>query len=281
MDQQLIAKKVKSFPGIPGAAAKLLTLLDDPDTDVSLIENTVKYDPGLTANILKLTNSAYFGFPSKIGSIKQATLLLGPKRMIQLVVTSCVNAILQKPVPGYGLPGGELLRHSIAVSVAAEGLVKELDLQAADMIFTAALLHDIGKLVLGGFLDKELAEIEAAAGGDVSFEKAERKVLGTDHAAVGAQILEGWSFPDEIVDAVRWHHDPPEDANRSSPMIDAVHVANVLCLMIGIGVGVEGLQYEPSDAATERLGVKPIHLEMVASRTLQWMAELSDVLQTT
>lgn len=273
-----IMAEVKSFPSMPGAAIKLLNLLDNPDTDASEIEKILRYDPGLTANVLKLTNSAYFGFPSKVGSIKHAVVLLGLKRIVQLVITSCVNAVMDKAVPGYELSSGELWRHSIAVSVAAEGLIKELNLPASDEIFTAALLHDVGKLILGSFLKDDLEQIERVASGGIPFEAAEQEVLGTDHAEIGAEILKNWSLPSEIVSAVRWHH-TPDSAPETNTLIDVVHVANVLCLMIGVGVGREGLHYEPSPSATKRLGLKTSHLEVVASHTLQWISELTDELE--
>ena len=272
-----IISLLKSFPSMPGAAVKLLVLMDDPDVNVSEIEAILGQDPGLTANILRLANSAYFGMPSKVGSIKQAILLLGLKRLVQIVVASCVSAIMDKPVIGYDLPPGELWHHSIGVSVAAEGLIKELKVNAGEEIFTAALLHDIGKLVVGEFVDKHFQEMEAALSQGVSFEKAENMILGTNHAEVGAQVLTQWSFPPSIVSAVRWHHNP-EFAECPDMMLDIIHVANVLCLMIGVGVGRDGLQYKPSEAVIGRLGLEPRHLEKVASQVLQWVNELTSVL---
>ena len=274
-----IASLLKSFPSMPGAAIKLLALIDDPDMSVSQIEDILRHDAGLTANLLKLANSAYFGIPSKVGSVRQAVLILGLKRLIQMVIASCVGAIMDKPIPGYDLPPGELWRHAIAVSVAAEGLVNELKIGANEEIFTAALLHDVGKLVLGTFVQDDFKKIQAALDQDVSFETAENMVLGTNHADVGAQILTQWSLPSDIVNAVRWHH-APESADNASTMLDVVHVANVLCLMIGIGAGRDVLQHEPSKVVTGRLGLEPHHLEKVASQTLQWTTELSDVFGT-
>ena len=271
-----IASLIKSFPSMPAAAVKLLALIDDPDMSVSQIEAILRHDAGLTANILKLANSAYFGIPSKVGSVRQAVLILGLKRLIQMVIAACVSALMDKPVPGYDLPPGELWRHSIAVSVAAEGLVKELNISAMEEIFTAALLHDVGKLVLGSFVQEDFAKIGEALNQDVSFETAEEMVLGTNHADMGARILTQWSLPSDIVHAVRWHH-TPESAKEADTMLDIVHVANVLCLMIGIGAGNDGLQYEPSDEVIGRLGLESSHLDKVASQTFKWANELSDV----
>lgn len=279
MEDLNIIAKVESFPSLSGATTKLLSLLDDPNAPVAEIEEILRMDPGLTANVLKLSNSAYFGFPSEIGSVHKAIVLLGAKRLMQLVMTSCVNSVMNKPVPGYGLSTGELWRHSIAVSVAAEGLIKELNVPEADEIFTAALLHDVGKLVLGEFVKDDIKKIEKIVSKDVSFEAAEQIALGTDHAEIGAKILESWGLPKEVVSAVRWHHDP-DAADETSTLIDIVHVANVLCLMIGIGVGREGLQYRPSPVVTKRLGIKSAHLEKVASHTLDWASDLTDVYET-
>ena len=279
MQANKIASAIKSFPGMPGTAVKLLGLIDDSAMRVSQIEEILRHDPGLTANVLRMANSAYFGIPSKVGSIRQAVILLGLKRLIQMVIAACVSAIMDKSVPGYDLPPGELWRHSIAASVAAEGLVKVLKVEAAEEIFTAALLHDVGKLVLGDFVKDEFKQIETAISQGISFEMAEKIVLGTTHADVGARILTKWLLPPEIVHAVQFHH-APETSERVSSMLDIVHVANFISMMIGIGIGADGLQHEPSAEVTERLGLEPVHLEKVASQTMQWVKEFNDVLNT-
>ena len=274
-----ILSEVKSLPSVPGIAGKLLSQLNDPNTMASEIEKSLRQDPGLTTNVLKLANSSYFGFSARIGSIKQATVLLGFKKLLRIVMASCVNAILNKPIPGYDLSPGELWRHSIAVSVAAEGLIKILKLPDSDMVFTAALLHDIGKLVLGQYVSESIDEIEEIASKNISFEKAVKEVIGTDHSEIGALILEEWSFPEELITVARWHHDPDGPENKSQ-MLDVVHVANLICMMMGIGSGREELRQEPSPAAIKRLNVKTKDIEMAVSQTLQWMNELNSVFST-
>jgi len=272
-----IISKMKSFPSMSGIAARVLKLLDDPDSSASQVEQLLKQDPSLTANLLKLTNSAYFGIPSKVGSVRHAVAMLGWKRLSKLVMAACVSAITDRQIPGYDLPPGVLWQHSVAVSVTAEGLMRELKIAESDEIFTAALLHDLGKLISGGFVEKELEEIEKVAARGIPFQMAEQEVLGTDHAEIGALILESWSFPPKLISAVRWHHDP-DSAPETSSMTDIVHVANVLCLMIGIGIGVEGLHYEPSVSATKRLGIKHTQLELIASQILERAKELADAI---
>jgi putative nucleotidyltransferase with HDIG domain len=273
-----ITERIESFPSMPGSAAKVLSLINDPEVSASEIEELVRLDPGLTANILKVTNSAYFGLPTAVGSLKRAIVLLGLKRVVQIVTASCVTALMDKAVAGYDLLPGELWRHSIAVSVAAEILVKELNIPKAEEIFTAALLHDVGKLILGEHVKDDLEKILSFATEDRAFQDAEREVLGTDHAEVGSHILKAWSFPQEIVNAVRWHHDP-DAADTKSPLLDIVHVSDVLCLIIGIGVGREGLHYELSPSAIKNLGLNTATLELVASQTLEAVNELTDLLK--
>ncbi|MGD1970549.1 MAG: HDOD domain-containing protein [Desulfobacterales bacterium] len=276
--RQILAE-VEFFPGMSGAAATLLSMLRDPDPSISKIEKVLRRDPGLTANVLKLANSAYFGPSHKVGSVKQAVILLGLKRLFQLVMAASVKSVMEKPVSGYDMPAGELWRHAVGVSVAAELLVKALNIQDSEMALTAALLHDLGKLVMGDFVQADLREIEKMAAKGISFEVAEAFVTGTDHAEVGARILKRWSLPPELVNAVRWHHDPDSAKDSAGGLFaDIVHVADVLCLMLGIGVGFEGMHYATSSTVTKRLGLKPFQLEDIASQTLNSVSEMTDVL---
>ncbi|MGD8880356.1 MAG: HDOD domain-containing protein [Desulfobacterales bacterium] len=272
-----ILSKVKSIPTMPEAGTKMLSLLEEPDTEISEIEESLRYDPGLTANILKLANSAYFGIPSKIGSLRQAVVVLGFKRLVQLVVASCVSAVMDKSVPGYDLPAGDLWRHSIAVSIAAEALVKDKKKSGGQDVFTPALLHDIGKLVLGTFVKEELEAIESIAAKGVSFVVAENMILGTDHAEIGAKVLKHWNFPSDVIEAVRWHHDPdsPETVNIQT---DIVYLANLLCQSSETSAEIGGNSVELSPAVIERLGVQLDQFEAISGKIAQWVDELSDAL---
>jgi len=277
--ENAIEAKLRAIPAMSGTATKLLALLKNPNTNATQIETVVRYDPGLTANILKLANSAYFGIPGRIGSIRQAVVRLGWKQVFQLVVASSVHAVMDKPVLGYDLLSGELWRHAVAVTVAAEDLARSSGNRDIQDIFTAALLHDVGKLVLGSFVDADYARLAEAMSRGVPFQQAERDVLGTDHAEMGAKVLDKWSFPDALVNTARWHHDP-DAAEPQDPLIDIVHVADVLCLTLGFGIGREGLEYQASEGAMERLGIDSDQLEKTASKVAQGVNELSDALKT-
>lgn len=272
-----ILAKVDSFPAMPDAGTKLLVLLEEPDTVVSEIEEILRYDPGLTANVLKLANSAYFGIPSKIGSLKQAVILLGLKRLIQLVVASCVSAVMDKSVAGYDLPAGDLWRHSVAVSIAAEALVKDKKKHGTTDVFTPALLHDVGKLVLGSFVKEEFDAIKRIAAKGVPFVVAENMILGTDHAEIGAHILAHWNLPAEVISAVRWHHDP-DSADACDLQMDVVYLANLLCQTSETSGEASGNAIELSATVIDRLGIQLDQFETISAKVARWVDELSGAL---
>jgi putative nucleotidyltransferase with HDIG domain len=272
-----IMRQVKSFPGMPATAAKLLPLLREPDTSASRIEDLIKYDPGLTANLLKLSNSAYFGLPSRISSVHQAILLLGRKRLLQLVTTMCMSGLMKKTVPGYDLPQGGLWRHSVAVAVASDRLVQSLKITQADEAFTAALLHDIGKMVLGEYVREDLQSIQQMVAKGISFEVAEYMVLGTNHPAIGARILQNWSMPLELVNAVAWHHDP-DQCEAPCMLSDLVHVANIAVRGIGGGKDGSDRPAEASSKVTDRLGLSPKDVCLLAEQTQQEVGKLAEIL---
>lgn len=272
-----ILSKVDNFPSMPAAGSRLLSLLEEQEVSIGEVEDILRYDPGLTANVLKLANSAYFGIPSRIGSVKQAIILLGTNRLIQLVTASCVGAVMKKAVPGYNIPPGDLWRHSIAVSIAAEALVKDKKNVDSEDFFTPALLHDVGKLILGNFVNEDLTAIESITCKGIPFVIAENMILGTDHTEIGAKILSRWSFPEDVVHAVQYHHDP-EAAETSSMKIDVVHLSNLLCQTNSNTPDSAGNSVELSAEVIDRLGIQLSQFEAISGKVSKWVDEMSDAL---
>ncbi|MEJ5357946.1 MAG: HDOD domain-containing protein [Desulfobacterales bacterium] len=273
---EAIVGRIRSVPAMPATAARLLPLLSDPAADARRVEEVLRHDPGLTADLLKIANSAYFGLPARVGSVRQAVLLLGWKRLLQLVMTLSMSGLMRQPLPGYDLPRGALWRHSVAVSVAAERLIALLKIPDGDAVFTAALLHDVGKIVLAQFVREELGRIEALVGKGLSFDVAETVVLGVNHAEIGGKVLEAWALPPGLVEAVRLHHDP-ERCARDCPVSDLVHVANA----IGGRLDAEERGVAPPEASPEvldRLGLGGQDFAEVTRRTRRELTRLSEAL---
>lgn len=277
MNNSLLSKillTVESLPSMPEAGTKVLALLKEPNVAAAEIEKVLRRDPGLTTNVLKLANSAYFGIPSKVGSVRQAFILLGAKRFTQLVLTTCTCSLMDKAVEGYESPPGELWRHSIAVATAAEALVKYKKIAEPKDVFTPALLHDIGKLVLGRLVKEEFESISKIVATGVTYEIAENMVLGTDHAEIGAQILGHWSFPQDIIFAVRFHHNP-DAIHKPNRQIDIIYLANMLCHKSRTNSGNEGQPVGLSPAMIKRLNIEPDQFELISEKVVRWMDKSS------
>lgn len=270
-----ILAAIPEIPGLPAAATRVLALLQNPDTGIAEVMREVEADPGLTADVLRLANSAYFAGPRAIGSLREAGVLLGASRLTQLVLASAVFPVARKPLQGYDLPAGLLLQHVVGSAIGAEELARALGLRPPAHTFTAALLSDIGKIVLGTFIAVDPEPIRALAASEaISFELAEQRVLGIDHAEAGAALLAAWNLPEDVVEVVRHHHQP-DDFPGDKTVVDLVHVADHLSIECGLGAGIDGLNYRPSPGAIARLGLKRRQAEQVSARIV---AELGSVL---
>ncbi len=272
-----IMMKVSSFPSMPRAGIKLRAILAEKDVSMDEIEGILRHDPGLATNVLRIANSAYFGLPTKVKTLKHAVILLGIKRFSQIAVSACMSKTMDKAVEGYGLSPGELWLHSIAVSNTAEALAKYIKYAETNDVFTPALLHDMGKLILGEFVKEELQKIQSIVANGVPLDIAENMVLGTDHAEVGALILGKWSFPSDLVNAVRWHHNP-ESIKNSNLQAEIVYLANLLCQSDADSDSADGHFMTPSSVVLDRLGIKLDQYEAFAEKAHSWMKKLSDKL---
>ena len=270
-----ILLNVASFPSLPDAALKMLKLLEKKDVTIQEIEKIMRYDPGLTANVLKLANSPFFGVPQKVGSLKQAVIMIGFKRLANLVISVCASELMKKGLDGYNIPPGDLWRHSIAVSHIAEAIVKFKKIDESGDIFTAAILHDLGKLALSNFLKKEFEAIKAITSKGVPLEVAENMVLGTDHAETGSQILRQWNFPPTIVDVVRFHHNP-ERLNTQNPHVDVLYLANLLCNSNGDDNIYTGEMKKSYQGVLKRLNLNPDEHQFISDRISKMTKKLSD-----
>ena len=272
-----ILQKVSAFPSMPKAAVELRALIAKEDVSIDEIERILRHDPGLAVNVLRLANSAFFGVSAKVTTLKQAVMLLGIKRFSKIAVGASMNKSMDTAVEGYGLSPGELWLHSIAVSTTAEALAKNRKLAGTIDFFTPALLHDLGKLVLGTFVKAEQPKINRLVAAGVPFVIAEREVLNTDHAEIGALILSKWSFPDDLVNAVRWHH-YPEGLENSNLQPEIVYLSNLLCHSKGDGGPDEEQLNMPYSSVLNRLRIDPDQYGVLAEKARNWMKKLSDTL---
>ena len=227
---------VRYLPPAPRIVPELMRLLKQADVDSSKVVKLISFDPALTANIIKICNSAYFGASGPTSDLQEAVTRLGFQQVYQLVAAAMGARMLGSSQTGYGLDEGELWKHSVAVAVTGQLMAKKLG-DDDNIVFTAALLHDIGKIVLARALEtvypKLMRETEI---NQQSLLEAERKLLGVQHAEVGARLLERWKFPPNLVSAVWFHHNP-KGAGKHQRLAAYVYVADMVAHFMGHGYG--------------------------------------------
>lgn len=255
LDLDEIIHKAQELQPLPASAVRLASLLSSADSDLSEITDVVAYDEALAMRLIRAANSASTGGSARVTRPQDAVLRLGFARVLSLSVASSVNSLMKKGVQAYGLNEGSLWEHSIATAATAEVLpeftTEELPLET----FTAALLHDVGKLVMGRYLSKEDLEWiqRAQQEGGVSALEAERQVLNVHHGELGGIIAQHWDLPERIVKGIIYHHNPEDGVD---PVCDAVYVSNILAKAITN----QPVGY-PNDDSLQRLGLQPIHME--------------------
>lgn len=249
---------------MPGSVIRLAEMVSRPDSSMSDVIGVIELDQALTANVLRLANSAWSASTQRIATVRNAVLRLGAGRILGVAVGERVSRVMVHGCPGYELGEYELWRHSVAAALAAENMRDFASSRIPGAAFTAALLHDIGKLILSRHLAPDLVGRirDTARTDNIDYLQAERRVLGTDHAEVGGIMARQWQFPAQIVNAIAHHHDP--DA-QPEPVLDAVHIANVVAKLNGVGLGSEGMNMKASLEAAARLGMTSTGLESLCA----------------
>jgi putative nucleotidyltransferase with HDIG domain len=245
-----VLSRIKELPPFPLVVLKVWELIGK-EAPFKEIAQVVELDEALTSEILKIANSPFFGLKRKISSVQEAVVYLGEKYLLEIVTRSASKRYYQSAHEGYELQRGELWKHSVACALASEALNKRLKQKSDHVLFTAALLHDIGKIVLNSFVKEAFDEIIKRVKGGLTFVEAEREVLGIDHAEIGGQIAKRWNFPEEIIDAIQYHHEP----RKGGPYARKVHICNVLCSSLGIGAGVDELYERFESELLKELGL--------------------------
>ena len=277
-----ILARVDSLPQLPEAALRLTQLMEDLDANAEDMAKVIRMDPDMTTQVLRLCNAAANGLSREVSTVKDAVAILGLKRLKSLVYVIISKIALNKPVAGYGLEPGELWYNALTGAVYARYLTqahcKGLD---PELAFTAALLRDIGKIVLGDYVGPSYLQIEKnAIGKRQDFTKAETAVLGVNHCLVGKKIAEKWKLPTSIISVIEHKNSPSafkkamvlKSDEASYHLITVVHLADAFVRMSGAGAGSDGLMYSLDQLAVKDLGVQveiPFMDTMLARLTAQ------------
>jgi putative nucleotidyltransferase with HDIG domain len=274
-----ILKKVKQLQPIPMMVSRVLSLSSEPEPSLQDFVHLVEYDPAITANLLKTCNSAYFGLPIKIDSVHQAVTMLGMQRVFELVVAQNLAANMQSAQKGYRLEKGDLWKQSVATAMVARNLAERRELFNLPAIYTAALLKDIGKVVLQDFISNELDKIQGLVEDKgLSFVEAETACIGMDHATLGGIIAREWNFSPHMVYMIEHHHmlDP---AARHDPATGTLYLADMVAMMVGTCIGVDRLAYHVYEDIFDDFFLAKDELKSLMVHYAGFIREIHEVLQ--
>jgi len=221
---------IGSLPSPPGIYNELITELQSDSTSIKKIADIISHDVSLTAKLLQMVNSAFFGLPSHVESVTQAVNLLGLAAVKGLVLTAGAFSKFEVPnLPPISIDS--IYSHSLAVGTRAQKIARAIRLAPpmCDEALMAGMLHDIGKLVLLMHFEEELGEaLRLAEDQQIPLFEAEKQVLGVTHADIGTHLLSLWGLPDSILEPVALHHDPQRMPIPQCSILTAVHIANGL-----------------------------------------------------
>lgn len=273
-----ILNLVKHIPSFPKVAHRVLAMVEEPNVKAHDLAEVIQYDQAITANVLKICNAAYFGLPRKVSSLDEALVVIGHDILKDIIITSSAARFYKGKVgEGYDLGQGDLWKHSIATGIMGRLLVpyiKDVDPASA---FTAGLLHDIGKRILSSFVADDFNRIvKKVAEEKITFVQAELDCIGITHAELGGMILEKWNFSDDMVMAVKQHHEP--DALQKEALTAVISLSNSMVVSLGIGVGVDGLATRVKGEALISYGIGDREMDMVMAELVTEMEKAEEML---
>ncbi len=271
-------KEIKLLKPMPQVATQIMKTVEDPKSSIGDVGELVMYDPSLTANILKMCNSAFFALPRKVDTVQDAISFMGLDQIVDLVLLRGGADNLKKEQEGYGLNEGELWRHAVSSALIAKELAIKKKSGHKHLIFTAALLKDIGKVILDRYVSDSMVKINnLVQNKNYSFGEAEKKVLGINHAELGGIVAKMWEFSPKMVTMITKHHLPDKSA-KEDPDISIIYLADTVCMMMGIGGGSDGLAYRFHRDVLDKMKINAMDLQEIIAGFGEKMKKVEELM---
>lgn len=273
MELHELTQKARDLAPLQPTTVRLAAVLSDPESAIDDIVEVIQYDQAVTAEVLRSANAAHSAANREICDIRDAVIRMGGARILARLVGGHIRKTCQVALPAFGYSENELWRHSVASAAASEIIGGLLPRQVPPGVFTAALLHDIGKLLMARFApESECGKIwETVRERECSCEQAERIVFGFSHADIGAEIISEWRLPLEVSEAIRYHHRP---TMTDSIMMDCVVLSNTVARCIGVGLGFEGMGFVVDENLAGRLELTRERFERICAHTVERYANI-------
>ena len=276
--KKLILKTIHDLPPMPQTVMKARDIMKNPGSSFEELAAVLSTDQALAAKVLKLANSAYYGFMGQVSSIQHASVMLGHKTLEQLITVAGTSNLLGKELGGYEQDAGDLWQHSLGVAFGSKIIANKKNPALADDAFAAGLIHDAGKLALDPHLSERKETFrQFMADGRVSFLLAEKEILGFDHAEIASELCKNWHVPESLATAIRYHHDP--SLSNGDQLSYIVHTADAIAMMSGIGAGIDGMLYQMDNNAFEFLGLVEEDVSEIIVEVVESVQKILDEMQ--
>lgn len=263
---------------LPDIYRQLIDAIAKPSSSTYDIENVISKDTNLSARLLKIVNSAFYGYPSKIDTLSRAVNVIGTRQLSTLAMGINIITIFNK-IPSGIINMTMFWKHSILCGICARILAGYKNIQNTERMFTAGLLHDIGRLVCYNYLPKEsLSAVIAAKDNGQLLYLAERDVFTFDHAVVGGKLLNKWQMPLSLEEMVCYHHKPQKSKNQVESSI--LHLADIMANAMAIGTSGERLIPPLHREAWMRLGMTPNILSLTIEQADRQLEDVFKVIYT-
>lgn len=265
-----IINEIDVLPSLPDVYLEVRRLMEEEESpSADRLAQVVSRDPGMATKILQVANTAIFGQRRKIDTVGRAIVVLGLKFMGKLVLSASVFRSLSSPrkfVAGFDQEA--LWEHSVRCGAVARQISRQSARgpEGAEQAMLAGTLHDLGKLIFATYLpDRYEGVIRAARDRRSPLVEVEEEMLETTHAAAGAHLADWWNFPAELVDAIRWHHDPAASSGEMSSAA-VVHLADVLVNRVSTHGSGNGRPPDVVGSTCEALGLDPTELDRIEAQ---------------
>ena len=275
-----IIRRVDRLPTLPIIYTKLTRLLQAPNTTVQTVGNIIAEDQAIAVKVLRLVNSAFYGLPHKIGSLKHAIVLLGLNQVKNLVLATSTLQMFQEFKSAEAFDMKKFWEHSVGCAIAAKVLAETAHLGSPDDIFSGGLLHDVGKLIHAIYLDEAFTAVIAdVQENEVPMIESEKKILGYDHSYTGRELAARWSLSQGTIEMIAHHHLSDASA-RITKEVAAVHVGDILCIALGLGSGGEKKVPVAQTKAWDILDIDLSRLDYIVTRIEKLFSESVSILES-
>ena len=271
-DQQNLKEKilnsVENLPPMPNVILKIQRLLADPNSHVKQIVRYIEADQAIAAKVLKIANSPFYGMSGKVSSIQHAAVILGFKTLGEVTTIAGFSSLLGKKLPGYGYNSDELWRHSLAVAVASQIIAEKIKPELIYEALIAGLIHDIGKLILDPYvLEKREAFRNLIQVGDQTFLKAEKQILGFDHAQIASEVCNHWEFPEILTLSIKYHHYPSR--SNGNEMAFILHLADYIAVLSNAGYDIDEVLDIEEEGTENLLSIHHVDIKSISSEIFE------------